>query len=539
MPERITHEILAEIVGIAADAVICMDDLQRITFFNQGAEKIFGWTPEEIIGQRIEVLIPERYRAHHEEQVAGFGRSHVKARHMGERREIAGLRKNGEEFPAEAAISQVRQAQGVIYAVVLRDISVRKKFERRQEFLAAAGERLAASYDSGEVLDHIVELAVPTLADGCILENCVDGGYRAGAVAHSDPLVEKTLRRITTSAARQSPANHPLSEVLRTRASVLIQTGAAASIAQASRNPSYIDGIRAMNPQAALFLPLVARGQLIGVLSLFRSTREFDRDDRGFADDLGRLAALALDNSRLLDAVRGSLRAQEEMVGVVSHDLRNPVAAIRMLSGALLRGSDNTAPASKESLALIAEAADQMDALIGDLLDVTRLEAGMLAIAPEAVDASVLLNEALRTLQPLMDQKRIELAIRIGANLPKVVADIERIQQALSNLIGNAIKFTPTGGKVVIEALADSDKVTVSIADTGIGISEEDLPRVFDRYWQSTRTNRQGAGLGLAIAKGIIESHGGNLWLESRIGKGTVAQFSLPVANAGRTKHPD
>lgn len=539
MPDRITHEILAEIVGVAADAVICMDDLQRITFFNQGAEKIFGWTPEEIIGQRIEVLIPERYRAHHEEQVAGFGRSHVKARRMGERREIAGLRKNGEEFPAEAAISQVRQAQGVIYAVVLRDISVRKKFERRQEFRATAGERLAASYDSGEVLDHIVELAVPTLADGCILENCVDGGYRAGAVAHSDPLVEKTLRRITTSAARQSPANHPLSEVLRTRASVLIQTGAAASIAQASRNPSYIDGIRAMNPQAALFLPLVARGQLIGVLSLFRSTREFDRDDRGFADDLGRLAALALDNSRLLDAVRGSLRAQEEMVGVVSHDLRNPVAAIRMLSGALLRGSDNTAPASKESLALIAEAADQMNALIGDLLDVTRLEAGMLAIAPEAVDASVLLNEALRTLQPLVDQKRIELAIRIGANLPKVVADIERIQQALSNLIGNAIKFTPTGGKVVIEALADSDKVTVSIADTGIGISEEDLPRVFDRYWQSTRTNRQGAGLGLAIAKGIIESHGGNLWLESRIGKGTVAQFSLPVANAGRTKRPD
>lgn len=534
MPERITHEILAEIVGIAADAVICMDDLQRIIFFNQGAEKIFGWTPEEIIGQRIEVLIPERYRAHHEEQVAGFGRSHVKARRMGERRGIAGLRKNGEEFPAEAAISQVRQAQGVIYAVVLRDISVRKKFERRQEFLAAAGERLAASYDSGEVLEHIVELAVPTLADGCILENCVAGGYRAGAVAHSDPVVDKVLQRITTSGSRQTPPGHPLSEVLRTRAPVLIQTGAAASIAEATRNPSYIDGVRAMNPQAALFLPLVARGQFIGVLSLFRSTREFDLDDRGFADDLGRLAALALDNSRLLDAVRGSLRAQEEMVGVVSHDLRNPVAAIRMLSSALLRGSDNTAPASKESLALIAEAANQMDALIADLLDVTRLEAGMLRIAPEEVDASELLTEAIRTLQPLVDEKRIELEIQIGANLPKVVADSERIQQALSNLVGNAIKFTPTGGKVVIEALADSDRVTVSVADTGIGISEDDLPRVFDRYWQSARTNRHGAGLGLAIAKGIIESHGGSLWLESRIGEGTTAQFSLPIADAGK-----
>ncbi len=534
MPERITHEILAEIVGIAADAVICMDGLQRITFFNQGAEKIFGWAPEEIIGQRIEVLIPERYRSRHEEQVAGFGRSHVKARRMGERKGISGLRKNGEEFPAEAAISQVRQAQGVVYAVVLRDISVRKKFERRQEFLAAAGERLASSYDSGEVLEHIVELAVPTLADGCILENCVDGGYRAGAVAHSDPVVDEVLRRITASGARQTPAGHPLSRVLETRAPVLIQKGAAAGIAEASTSPSYIDGIRAMNPQAALFLPLVARGQFIGVLSLFRSTREFDPDDRGFAEDIGRLAALALDNSRLLDAVRGSLRAQEEMVGVVSHDLRNPVAAIRMLSSALLKDSDNTAPGSKEGLALIAEAANQMDALIADLLDVTRLEAGMLPIAPEAVDASALLTEALRTLQPLVDEKRIEMAIQIGTNLPRVVADSERIQQALSNLVGNAIKFTPTGGKVVIEALAHSDRVTVRVADTGIGISEEDLPRVFDRYWQSARTNRQGAGLGLAIAKGIIESHGGSLWLESRIGEGTTAQFSLPIADAGK-----
>jgi len=531
MPERITHEILAEIVGIAADAVICMDELQRITFFNQGAEKIFGWTPDEVIGQRIEILIPERYRAHHEQQVAGFGRSHVKARRMGERRGIAGLRKNGEEFPAEAAISQIRQAAGVIYAVVLRDISVRKKFEKRQEFLAAAGERLASSYDSGEVLENVVDLAVPTLADGCILENRVGDGYRAGAVAHSDQQVDAVLQRITEAAPRQPSASHPLAEVMRTRASVLIQSGAAKRIADASRNPFYIDGITAMNPRAAFFLPLMARGQFIGVLSLFRSEREFDQDDRGFAEDLGRLAALALDNSRLLDTVRGSLRAQEEMVGVVSHDLRNPVAAIRMLSGVLLKG-DNATPESKESLSLIAAAAGQMDSLIADLLDVTRLDAGILRIAPEPIEASTLLIDALRTLQPLVDEKRIDLEIQIDADLPHVIADCERIQQALSNLVGNAIKFTPTGGKVVIGALADSDHITVSVADTGIGISEEELPRVFDRYWQSTRTNRQGAGLGLAIAKGIIESHGGRLWLESNAGAGTVARFSLPVADA-------
>jgi signal transduction histidine kinase len=287
-----------------------------------------------------------------------------------------------------------------------------------------------------------------------------------------------------------------------------------------------------MNPRAALFLPLIARGQFMGVLSLFRSSREFDQDDRGFADDLGRLAALALDNSRLLDTVRGSLRAQEEMVGVVSHDLRNPVAAIRMLSGALLKSADGTESASKESLSLIAEAANQMDALIADLLDVTRLEAGMLAIAPEAINASALLTDALRTLQPLVDQKRLELEVKIASDLPTVVADRERIHQALSNLVGNAIKFTPAGGKVVIEAIADSETLTLSVRDTGIGISEEELPRIFDRYWQSTRTNRQGAGLGLAIAKGIVEGHGGRIWVESAAGSGTTVRFALPVVGA-------
>jgi two-component system, chemotaxis family, sensor kinase Cph1 len=227
--------------------------------------------------------------------------------------------------------------------------------------------------------------------------------------------------------------------------------------------------------------------------------------------------------------VRGSLRAQEEMVGVVSHDLRNPVAAIKMLSRALLdshvRGSIDTG----QNLALIAEAADQMDTLIRDLLDVNSLDAGKLRIATEPIEPSALLTEALRTLQPLVREKEIALDVEIGVGLPRVLADTERIQQVLSNLVGNAIKFTPKGGTIIIAARSDDHSVTVSVADSGSGIREEHLPKVFDRYWQSTRTNRQGAGLGLAIAKGIVEGHGGRIWIESRTGQGTIAQFTLPA----------
>jgi PAS domain S-box-containing protein len=530
MPNRITHDILAEIVEIAADAVTCMDAFQRITFFNKGAEAIFGWTPEEIIGQRIEILIPERYRANHPRHVAEFGRSKVKARRMGERREIAGVRKNGEEFPAEAAISQVHQGDNVVYSVVLRDVTVRKRFEQRQQFLAETGEKLASSFGSSETLNQVARLAVPTIADGCILENRVGNGFLAGAAAHVDPEIERVLDEIGMTGARIPPKGHPLTEILEKPSPVLLQANAASRLLETSVNPAYLKAVKAMNPQSALFLPLVAREQLIGALTLFRTQRPFDGDDLGFAEDLARLTALALDNARLHDTVRASLRARDEMVGVVSHDLRNPVAAVKMLSRTLLRAGETDGKQAYESIELIAQAAEQMDALIRDLLDVNRLDAGKLMISAVPVDPSVLLTDSLQTLRPLVAEKEIGLDLQLETSLPKVMADRERIQQALSNLVGNAIKFSPAGSKIVVRTRRETDGVTISVLDNGKGIASDQMSRVFDRYWQSSRTDRQGAGLGLAIAKGIVEAHGGRIWIESRAGEGTTASFSLPFA---------
>jgi len=534
MSDRITHDILAEIVEIAADAVICMDAFQRITFFNKGAEAIFGYTADEIVGQRIETLIPERYRANHPRQVAEFGRSKVKARRMGERREIAGLRKSGEEFPAEAAISQVHHGDEVIYAVVLRDVTIRKRFELREKFLAEAGEKLAASFGSTETLTQVARLTIPAIADGCILENRVVGGFLAGATAHVDPAIEQVLDEVCAAGSRLPPKAHPLIEILEKRAPVLLQSNAEARLLEASRMPAYLKAIKAMNPGSALFLPLVAREQLIGALTLFRGPGRgpFDGDDLQFAEDLARLAALALDNARLHDTVRASLRSRDEMVGVVSHDLRNPVAAVKMLSQALLAGDGSDETSSRNSLALISQAAEQMDALIRDLLDVNRLDAGKLLIAPVAVDPSTLLTESLQTLRPLVDERGIKLDLQIESGLPKVMADRERIQQTLSNLVGNAIKFSPAGSKIVVIASKDSDAVIFSVLDQGKGITADQLPRVFDRYWQSSRTDRQGAGLGLAIAKGIVETHGGKIWIESTPGEGTTASFTLPFSDS-------
>jgi signal transduction histidine kinase len=215
---------------------------------------------------------------------------------------------------------------------------------------------------------------------------------------------------------------------------------------------------------------------------------------------------------------------------VVSHDLRNPVAAVKMLSRMLLTSLESNGSQDRESIELIFQAAEQMDALIRDLLDVNRLDAGKLAISPAPVDPSVLLTDSLQTLRPLVEEKGIDLDLQIETALPKVMADRERIQQTLSNLVGNAIKFSAPGSKIVVAARSDSEGAVISVLDNGRGISVEHLPRVFDRYWQSSRTDRQGAGLGLAIAKGIVEAHGGRIWIESNPGEGTTASFSLPLA---------
>jgi len=161
---------------------------------------------------------------------------------------------------------------------------------------------------------------------------------------------------------------------------------------------------------------------------------------------------------------------------------------------------------------------------------VNRLDAGQLVIEAVPVDPSALLTDALQTLRPLVDEKNIELDLQIESGLPKVMADRERIQQTLSNLVGNAIKFSSAGTKIVVVARKEDESVVIAVLDNGKGISPDQLPRVFDRYWQSSRTDRHGAGLGLAIAKGIVETHGGRIWIESKPGEGTTASFTLPLA---------
>lgn len=528
----INDAILAGIATISADAIICVDDSQKIIFFNEGAESIFGYGADEVMGQPLERLIPERFRASHASHVRAFGRSEVKARRMGERGQILGLRKNGEEFPAEAAISHLSQSGKRVYAVVLRDVTDRRRAHETQRFLAEAGETLASSLSANDTLRNVAKLAVPRLADACVVHAFHGGNFHGVAVEHVDPVKAAQLERDRTEHPIDPSGRHPVAEVIRTL-KPFVWAGPDNVDAGPPKGRDDLEDIFLKTPAAAIIMPLAARDQLLGVMALYREKGRYDRNDFFLAEELSRRAAIAIDNARLHDLVHAGIQARDDMIGIVSHDLRNPVNAVKMLTGAMLnRQQEEPLPAEMADYAsVIRQAAEQMDELIRDLLDVTRVEAGRMAVDLKRENTEELLSDALRTLAPVSHQKSITLRLTAPDDLPDVMADRERVAQALSNLVGNAVKFSPSGGEIVVRVAMLDREILFSVSDRGHGMTPEQLLHAFDRFWQSSRTDRQGAGLGLAITKGIIEAHGGRIWAESSPDSGSTFYFTLPVAS--------
>lgn len=360
------------IVSISADAIVTIDDQHRIVLFNRGAEEIFGYDAEELLGEPLDILIPPAARATHGAEIARFSASPVASRRMGERREIYGLRKSGELFPAEASISKIDVDGRRFFTAVLRDTSARKA-------------------------------------------------------------AEDAMRRL-----------------------------------------------------------------------------------------------LATEESARHSAERAS-HLRDELLGAVSHDLRNPLSAILMCAATLAGDSTGTAADTRALAETIRESAEWMHRLIADLLDVASIEAGRLSIERRAMDPVVAIVQAVSMFEPIAARRELTLEARLPEHLPRVPADAERIVQVLSNLLGNAVKFTPQGGRLAVEADATPEQVRIRVSDTGPGIPPDELPHIFDRFWHSRRNAAvSSTGLGLAIALGIAKAHGGSLTVESEVGRGSTFIFTLP-----------
>ena len=250
------------------------------------------------------------------------------------------------------------------------------------------------------------------------------------------------------------------------------------------------------------------------------------------ADDLRR-SALENDLARQVQREQQAVRARDELVAVVSHDLRNPMTIISMLCGMMQTAfsSDGTHSSRRISSAIdtMQQASSRMNVLLEDLLDTSKIEAGRYTITQQSLDVSQIFEEAYSLLAPLATDKSVELTFHAEPDL-RISADPERLFQVLSNLIGNAIKFTPAQGKIGVAAMSDGQQIVFSVRDSGRGIPPEQLPHIFERYWTAKEDNASGTGLGLYISQGIIKAHGGQLLAESKLGEGSEFRFTVPKA---------
>jgi signal transduction histidine kinase len=231
---------------------------------------------------------------------------------------------------------------------------------------------------------------------------------------------------------------------------------------------------------------------------------------------------------RLYGEAQEVIDAREEILRIVAHDLRNPLNTISMATSLLLE-DEGPAEVRKSQLRIIGRAGERMNRLIQDLLSVTTIEAGRLSIAPRKVVVNDLLHEACEMLEPIAREKGISLTVSAAADLPPVRADSSRVLQVFSNLVGNAVKFTPAGGAITLAAVRGDGRIECSVADNGPGIPAGQIPRLFGKFWQAKRGDGRGVGLGLAIARGIVEAHGGSITVESEVGRGSVFSFGLPI----------
>jgi PAS domain S-box-containing protein len=441
----------------------------------------------------------------------------------------------GHEIPVFMTLLCHRSADGrpEYFSCIGVDISAQKRMEEIQHLFNEATELLGSSLDEQATLGSLVRFVVPRFADSCVVALLDrEGRFDDVAAAHVDARKEQLLRAAFHRRCTLDPrVPVGLHKVLRTGELELVpelnEYWVRAAVRSEGRRRVYAE----LGATSALITPLHLYDRTFGAITFVQgeSGRRFGRQDAVFGQELTRRAALALENARLYQAAQQAIRTRDDVLGVVAHDLRSPLSTIATSASLVLR-TQSLDDRGRRYLELITRSASRMEHLIQDLLDVTRLEAGNLAIESRSETAASLVEEARESMHLQAEQKQLVVESEVEDALPPVKADRRRVLQVFSNLLGNALKFTPPGGRILLRAARAGEDVRFSVSDTGPGIPAEQREHVFDRYWQARETAHAGAGLGLAIAKGLVEAHGGRIWVESTPGEGSTFSFTLPDA---------
>jgi PAS domain S-box-containing protein len=531
---RLSEAKFSGIVSIAPDAIITLDETGGITTWNDGARKIYGYSRSDAVGLSLYDLVPARFRATYRGYLEQFMQGRDSSIRMDESgMTFCGVRKSGEEFPADAAISKLEIDGQRIITIAIRDITEQKRLEAQQHLLAELGKVLASRLDYEDTLTNIVHLVVRDLADYAVLYILRENGAVRRARAASRDASPAWHVPVLVETQIDAKPEHPAARVTTTKQPILLD--ATPDVLRAfAHSEEHLRAIRAVDLKSIMGVPLLVGNSCFGALFFKSRTRRYVPKDLPLAGEIGRRTAMLIENAKLHMTARQAIRARDDVLAIVAHDLRNPLGTVLMEAGTLTLAESLPGHGPREAGTAISRAANRMKRLISDLLDVTRIESGKLSLERTKLPVAKTVADFVADRKALPSSPAPEIHLELSASLGDVFADRDRLLQVLENLVTNAEKFTKPSGTVTVGASPSDHEVVFHVRDTGRGIDCEDLPHVFDRFGPRKRTDRRGTGLGLPIVKGIVEAHGGRVWANSRVGEGSVFFFSIPRARTTR-----
>jgi PAS domain S-box-containing protein len=432
-------------------------------------------------------------------------------------------RKDGSTFLADVS-STVFLGQGgePWTSLTFRDVTEAERRRHALEILVDAGRVLASSLDPAATLKHLTDLVVPRLADVCTVDLVGPDGVARVAVAHREPSCVGAFEQVRRRAIKPD-ASAGVDYVLRSGEPSCVFELGDEWLRSATLDRRHFEAARALGVRSFVSVPLAARSTTIGALTLMSAgvSPPFGEADLPLVRALGELAAAALDNAHCHAEAIEARRLRDDVLGAVAHDLRGPLNAIALAIEALA-GREGGAEAE-----IIRRAVGRAELLIRDLLTASKAEAGLMPLERRPASLASIVDEVYVLHSPLAKAKSLRFEASVDGAPPHVVVDRHRVVQLLSNLVTNAIKFTPPGGRVDLRSRADAS-VVFTVADSGVGIPDDERCHIFERFWQGAHARRVGAGLGLSIARGIAEAHGGSIAVESALGRGTTFTVTLP-----------
>jgi PAS domain S-box-containing protein len=548
--EDAAGRLLATTLASIGDAVVATDTAGHVTFMNPIAESLTGWREADAKGKALEDVFAIYSDVTKEAVESPVTKVLREGSIVGLANHTVLRARGGREIPIHDSAAPIRDANGRLFGVVLvfRDATEEKRDEARKAFLAHAGATLASSLDYRTTLAHVAQLAVPELADWCSVSvvEAPGGKPQQLAVSHVDPKKVAWARELGEKYPADPDAKTGAPQVIRTGKSELYHEIPAAILEAGARDAEHLRIIRELRLESAIIVPLESHDHVLGAMTFIYadSGRRYDEDDLRFAEDFAHRAAMAIENARALkrlDEARReeqrlrrdaevANRAKDEFLATVSHELRTPLNAI--LGWTVTLRERKPPEDIDRALAIVERNARRQARLIEDVLDVSRIITGKLALTLAPTNLADVVQGALEAVAPAAAAKGVSLELE-GDPAMTLVADPDRLQQIVWNLVANAIKFTPKGGRVALDVHREGSDVCISVTDTGDGIASDALPFIFEPFRQadSSSTRRYGGlGLGLAIVKQLVAAHGGTARATSEgTGKGSRFVVTFPA----------